>query len=273
MRKHEWGAIIGIVVLVVLLVVGIYRKVFPMDSVLTNGQWFIYAGIVGLFVWGFRERIESWFHRDDIKPSLQSIDGYIHNDNVGETKPLLTQPITNNGIQHYENRSQLPFDEMISKAEQKVEMSAITFRILTLSYYKILRGILSRRVHITFLLLSPESSSISVQREIYHAAYDLEKQIRDSLEELCKLRREFKDLIEIRLYHSLSEHSIIIIDRDNPDKAWIKIESRPVGSDSNSRQSDVAYRKDNQTFFEEHCREYDLLLQHSKRYECHSTPD
>jgi hypothetical protein len=55
-----------------------------------------------------------------------------------ESKPPAIQPTIKNGIRHYENRFQLPFDEMISKAEQTVEMSAITFRILTFSYFSLL---------------------------------------------------------------------------------------------------------------------------------------
>jgi hypothetical protein len=68
----------------------------------------------------------------------------------------------------------------------------------------------------------------------------------------------------------ISANSIIIIDRDNPDKAWIQVERRPVGSDSNSRPIDVAYRKDNPVFFDEHSRDYNDLLALSKHYECHS---
>jgi hypothetical protein len=201
---------------------------------------------------------------------IENIPQIAHNIQQQETKTNSqpVQPIIKSGIRHYENRSQLPFGEVISKAEQNVEMSAITFRILTLSYHHILRGILSRRVHITFLLLKPDSSSISVQRKIYYAADDLEEQIRGSLKILCNLKKEFNDLVEIRLYNSLSEHSIIIIDRNDPDKAWIKVESRPVGSDSNSRPNDVAYHKDNQAFFDLHCSEYDTLLKNSEPCEC-----
>jgi hypothetical protein len=160
---------------------------------------------------------------------------------------------------------------MISKVEQTVEMSAITFRILTLSHFRLLRGILSTRVHMTFLLLTPDSSSVSIQREIYHASKDLDQQIRASRKILCKLRKEFGNLVEIRLYDSLSEHSLVIIDKNNADKAHLEVESRPVGSDSNSRPIDIIYRKENEDLFNQYTKEYDILLNNSRSYECAST--
>jgi hypothetical protein len=190
---------------------------------------------------------------------------------IQEQKLTRIPPSIKNGISHYENRSQLPFYDMISKAEQSIEMSAMTFTISILSHYNILKGILSRKVHITFLLQSPDSSSIATQREIYYGSRDLDEQIRKSLGLLCDLKKEFKDLVIIRLYHSLSKHSITIIDRDNPDKAWIQVESRLVGSDTNSRPIDVAYRKENEAFFNQYSAEYTSLLNDSKPYECRST--
>jgi hypothetical protein len=187
---------------------------------------------------------------------------------IKQETSTISQPPLIEGKRHYENRSQLPFDEMVYKVERRLEMSAITFRIMTYAYHGVLKRILSRRVHITFLVLNPDSWSTSIQRKIYHGGEDLEDQIQKSLKILCELKKEFNDLVEIKLYDSISQHSIIIIDRDNTDKAWIKVEKRPVGSDSNSRPSDVAYKKDNNGFFTQHLREYDILLGSSKTYEC-----
>jgi hypothetical protein len=190
----------------------------------------------------------------------------LHEDNAKKIRP---EPSIKNGIQHYENRSQLSFDEMISKAERTVEISAITFRIATLSNYNTLKGILSRKVHLIFLILNPDSTSISIQREIYHGSEDLKEQIQKSLQILCDLKNKFNDSVDIRLYDSISTHSTTIIDRENPDEAWIQVESRPVGSDPNSRPIDVAYRKENTGFFNEHLKEYDILFEASKIYDCY----
>jgi hypothetical protein len=180
-------------------------------------------------------------------------------------------PTIKEGVYHYENRSVLPFDEMISKAERSVESSAITFAILTISNYNTLKGILSRKVHITFLILNPESSSILTQSRIYHGSEDLKEQIQKSLGILCGLKKMFNDLVEIRFYDSISANSIVIVDRDRPDNAWIQVESRPVGSDAGSRPIRTAYGKDNPSFYNMHLSEYDQLLKQSKMYECRST--
>ncbi|MGA9844618.1 MAG: hypothetical protein WBQ25_20140 [Nitrososphaeraceae archaeon] len=268
--KKEVVAGIGIVVLVAIMILGIFMSWWPLNSVLLNViPYFIAAGIIGLFVWGFRDKINNRFSRNDIKLSPLSVEEVIiPKEKMSEPKPLITQQSIKNGIQHYENRSQLPFNEMLYKAEGRIEMLAITFRIVTYANYDVLKGLLSRKVHITFLLSNPDSSSIEVQSKMYHGGEDIKEQIQGSLEILCKLKNEFKDLVRIRLYDSISQHSIIIIDRDNADKAWIYVESRPVGSDSSSRPSDVTYLKANQAFFNRYCSEYDMLLDNSEPYEC-----
>jgi len=81
----------------------------------------------------------------------------------------------------------------------------------------------------------------------------------------------FNDLVEIRLHDSISANSIIIIDRDHPDKAWMQVESHPIGSDSGSRPIKGAFGKDNPGFFNEYLNEYDHLLNGSKIYECRPT--
>lgn len=73
-KKEELGAIIGITVLVIFILLGIYSGTFSMNSILFNGQWFMYAGIVGLFLWGFRDRIDTWFH----KPVTVSTSSRLH---------------------------------------------------------------------------------------------------------------------------------------------------------------------------------------------------
>jgi hypothetical protein len=261
---------VGIVVLVVIMILGIFMDWWPLSSVLLNIiPIFIAGGIIGLFVWGFKDRIDSWFNKNDIKishsPPKKAV---IPNVSIPESKPIVPESRIKNGIQHYENRSQLPFNEMVYKAADSIEMLGITFRIVTYANYDVLKGLLSRKVHITFLLSNPDSSSIDVQKKMYHGSEDLREQIQGSLETLCKLKNEFKDLVEIMLYDSISQHSIIIIDRDDKDNAWIRVESRPVGSDSDSRPSDVTYRKENQTFFDQYSSEYDILLNNSELYKC-----
>jgi len=145
-------------------------------------------------------------------------------------------------------------------------MSAVAFRIMTLNNYNTLKGLLSRKVSITFLLLKPTSKVD--QSMVYHGSKNLKQHILESLEELCELKRQFNDLVDIRLYDAVSAHSIIIIDRDDHDKARIQVELHPTGSDSGSRPINVAYEKDNQAFFYQYSKEYDELLNGSEPYEC-----
>lgn len=179
---------VGIVVLVAIMILGIFMDWWPLSSVLLNViPIFIAGGIIGLFVWGFKDRIDNWFNKNDIKishsPPKKAV---IPNVSIPEPKPIVPESRIKNGIRHYENRSQLPFNEMVYKTEEQLEMLAITFRIITYANYDVLRGLLSRKIQITFLLLNPNSSSLTI---------------------LCNLKKEFKDLIEIKLYDSISRHS------------------------------------------------------------------
>jgi hypothetical protein len=269
-QKKSHFPIIVTVGLVVVLAVGVIEGWWTLSTILNYIPEVILAGIAGAWIWAYRDRIENWF-RKETQPHIRitGVSVLKPSDYVKETKPKA--PPVKQGIQHYERRSELPFDEMVSKAETKLEISAITFRITTLNNYKTLKGLLSRRVRIIFLLLNPDSASTVEQGKLYHASKDLKEQIQKSLEELCNLKREFKELVDIRLYDSLSEHSILIIDRDEPDKAWIQVELHPILSDSNSRPINTAYRKDNQAFFYQYSKEYDKLLDKSEQYECPHT--
>jgi hypothetical protein len=118
----------------------------------------------------FKTEIDNWINSIKNKKQETALDNKVGFTMV-ETVPTVQEqkltritPSIKNGISHYENRSQLTFYDMISKAEQKIGMSAITFTISMLSHYRILKGILSRKVRITFLLQNPDSSSIATQR-------------------------------------------------------------------------------------------------------------
>src|SRR6476660_5908696 len=83
MKKEEIGSIVGIGVLCALLILAIYLGIFSMDNVLFNAQWFIYAGIISLFLWGWGKRIRDWFHDKNVLTSP-------HHDNYS----IQTQPST-----------------------------------------------------------------------------------------------------------------------------------------------------------------------------------
>jgi hypothetical protein len=63
------------------------------------------------------------------------------------------------GIQHYNTRDELPrFGELLGLAHKKIEMSALTFYIVTLQHIGDIETVINRGVKITFLLLNPDST-------------------------------------------------------------------------------------------------------------------
>jgi hypothetical protein len=101
----------------------------------------------------------------------------------------------------------------------------------------------------------------------------LKELIQKTLDLLCKekekLPLENKGNLIIKTYNSLVSHSIIVIDLDNSANAWIKVEERPVGSDSNSRPSDAAFKKLDEDYFRKSLDQYNTLLNISKESKCY----
>jgi hypothetical protein len=183
------------------------------------------------------------------------------------TNTILSTPQVD-PIHHYCTWDALPFVDMISIAKSTVEMSAVSFTILTLQHYEAVRSTIARGVKFTLLILDPNSQYVQKQTDLYHATEDLKNQIEKSIIRLCNLQKEYPQDVIIRTYDSLARYSITIIDRANVENAWIRIERRPVGSDSNSRSSDAAYRKYDLGFFDQYMNEYDILFNNSNEYRC-----
>lgn len=176
-----------------------------------------------------------------------------------------------NGIKHYTSRSELTFDEMISQASQTVEISALTFTIITLGKVANLETSLSKGIHITFLLNNIITSKRQTTSQFFHASDDIKDQIQKSLGQLCKLKAKYKDQITIRLCDAVPQYNITIIDRNDPKRAWIRVEYRIQGRDSDSRPTEAVYKIFDEGFFRQYLEEYDKLLKNSEPYECGST--
>jgi hypothetical protein len=174
-------------------------------------------------------------------------------------------------IRHYSTRDELKFHHMLSIAHDSVEMLASTFTIVTEQYYDELVYVLAKGISFTFLLLDPESKETCKQRGLYHRSEDLRYQIRNSLKVLCDLKCEFPDNVVIKLYNARAPRSITIIDRENPDNAWIRVERRELDSVPNSRPSDAWYRREEERRFDNFLKEYDEVLGKSKIYDCPTT--
>jgi hypothetical protein len=173
---------------------------------------------------------------------------------------------------HFPVRSDLRFDRMMSIAKNSVEMSALDFRIVVHQHMSHVRKLIHSGIRVTFLVLDAKSPTVETQARSLHAGADLKASICKTLMLLCKekesLSRDKRNNLIIKTYDSAASHSIIIIDRDNPNNAWIKVEYRPEGSDSDSRPSEAHYKKDDIGFFSQYCSEYDNILEKSQDYIC-----
>ena len=274
-------AVVGIVVLVAIMILGIFMSWWTLSSVLLNIiPFFLAAGIIGLFVWGFKKRIDAWFNRD-VKPS--SVSSHlierliIHKENVGETKPEgVTKRLGNpdyiqNGIQHYGNRSRLPLEDLFAEAQQRIDMLAVTFHTLTTNEIQRIRESLYRGVQITFVILDPNAKQAINRNKDFHEGEEVKYHIERSLHVLCEEKKnlpvlphtDLRNYLIIKTYDNVVKHSIIII-----DNKLIKIEEHLKGSSPDTRPSSLAFKDDNKSFFEQYSTEYRQI--YSTKYNCPS---
>jgi hypothetical protein len=193
-------------------------------------------------------------------PTSKGID-YISNE-------ILQEVVGRDRRVRYNSRSDLPpFHMMFSLSKSTIEMSGLDFRIVVHSFMNIIRLHLKRGIRITFLLLDPNSKYVQTQSKKVYAGSDLKSSIEKTLallrNEKDRLQKDDKDNLDIRTYDALTSHSIILIDRKLDDNCWIKIEERQEGSDSNSRSSEAAFKKDDEQFFIKYSQEYANLLSSS----------
>ena len=186
---------------------------------------------------------------------------------------ILQEVMGRDRIVRYNSRSDLPpFHMMFSLSKATIEMSGLDFRIVVHSFMNIIRLHLKRGIRITFLLLDPNSKYLQTQSEKVYAGSDLKSSIGKTLGLLCnekdRLQDDEKDNLDIRTYDGLTSHSMILIDRELDDNCWIKTEKRQEGSDSNSRSSEAAFKKDSEQFFNKYSKEYANLFSSSISHKC-----
>jgi hypothetical protein len=175
------------------------------------------------------------------------------------------------GLKQYKSRSELPFKEMLSKANVTVDMAGLDFRIVVHQYMSDIRMLIHKDIRVTFLILDPDSEQVPILSKSFHAVEDLKTSIQKSIRLLCeereKLPPNMRGNLIIRLYDYQPEHGIIMID-DGHENAWIKVEARPLGSDSNSRPSEAWYNGYDPARYNQYRHEYDTLFHNSKEYRC-----
>jgi hypothetical protein len=213
------------------------------------------VGILGALFWGFRKRFNNVFEKASI-PAVQ-----VHQ----VTKKLGSPDSIPDGIQIYNRRSLLPFDEFLAEAKQQVDMLAVTFHCVTTGNIELIEETIYRGVRIMFVILNPDSRYAQNRKEDFHEGEEVKHHIERSIRILCdlkqRLRNEYKDNLVIRTYDNVINESIIMI-----DKKLIKIEKHQKGSDSGSRTNELTYNTDNQSFFQRCSDRYQKIK--SVDYQC-----
>lgn len=61
MKRDEIGSLTTFLILAAVLLVGVYDALWSLSDLLSLVPYFIMAGMIGVLLWGFRERIEQAF--------------------------------------------------------------------------------------------------------------------------------------------------------------------------------------------------------------------
>lgn len=168
-----------------------------------------------------------------------------------------------NGIQTYKNRKAAPFEQLLNEAKQEILFVSTSHEFVAKYHKKLIRELIMNSIKITVMVLSPTSKEIKNKEILFEIVNirDLSKVINETLKELCILRSELgqlQDKLEIKTYDSNVKYSYIVID-PHSENAIMKIEELP-GDNPENRKSYLAYKKDNNKFFQEHWNEIKRII-------------
>ena len=214
--------------------------------------------MIGLVLFGFRERIVSkliplHFTRNIPNHQIQK--------EIGNPNSI------DKGIQHYNSRDRIPFSKIIDEVTKSVDLSGLTFNIIRLNDLELIEQKLKNGIIFTFIFPDINSKIIDSHIGVYKSSKDLKKQIEDSLRELCELKNNLNinnNLIIKTNNKSNFDESLILVDKDNPETSFIKVEFRIKGKSPTTRPSDLAFLNDNEKFYYDWKTEYDNILKESK---------
>lgn len=264
LEKREKYAIFGIFGLIIILILGVVFGLWDLntDILAQIPSTILFSAIIGLFLFGFRERILSLPIHTLFKKDIQN--SQIQKE-IGHPNSF------DKGIQHYNSRDGIPFSKIIDEATKSVDLSGLSFNIIRLNDLELIEQKLKNGIIFTFIFPDINSKIIDSHIGVYKSSKDLKKQIEDSLRELCELKNnpEINNNLIIKTNNKYTfDESIILIDKNNLDNSFIKIESRIKGKSPNTRPSDLAFLKDNEKFYSEWKKVYVNLLKESLDYDC-----
>lgn len=205
----------------------------------------------------------------DIEKSISTNNNETQSQQTISVTKKLGSPRISEGIQQYENSDELPkFKELMTSATETVDMSGLSFTLMILQHFNVIKKALKKGRKFTFLILDVDSKEVDKYSQTFENAKDLKNHINSTLEILCELKKELKDKnnLTIKTYELFRKYSIIIIDKDT-ENALVKIEQYNFDN-PNTRRNKIAYKVDNPEFYGSSWIEYNELLEKSKNYVC-----
>ena len=182
------GAIISIIVGIILLATilgGI--NVVDYNTQVAVGLTLLGAGIV---YWIIKPFIVKKIEALMVVPTASSSETQEQGGASSVSQVVGTPNSIEDKVKHYNTRDELPrFGELLALAHKKIEMSALTFYIVTLQHIGDIETAVNREIKITLLLLNPNSRYVQKHAQSLHAGQDMKYQIEKSLALLCDLRK------------------------------------------------------------------------------------
>ena len=205
----------------------------------------------------------------DIEKSISTNNNESQSQQTISVTKKLGSPRIIEGIQQYENSDELPkFKELMTSATETVDMSGLSFALMILQHFNVIKKALEKGRKFTFLILDVDSKEVEKYSQTFENAKDLKNHIKSTLEILCELKNDLKDKnnLTIKTYDLFQKYGIIIIDKDT-ENALVKVEQYNFDN-PNTRRNKIAYKVDNPDFYESSWIEYNELLEKSKNYVC-----
>ena len=232
MNKTEIGSVIVTVVFGVISAVGIKVGWWNMQDVVSYIPQILLSSIPFILAWGFKDRIRKWFSH-----GKETSNNIISSNSDSITKRIGKPTNIENGIQHYDEREDLPtFNELINSASETIDMSAISYALVILQHSNVINTALKKGIKFTLLTLDKDSNEVDKYIQSLENAKDLKHHITSSLEILCDMKKELKDKdnLIIKVYDSFEKYGIILIDKDK-ENGLIKIEEYNLDNPNSRR--------------------------------------